>query len=314
MMQLKMKLCYALIAMLALLMTPPLIGQDVLDANSGTGGNNGGGTTNGNTCTRCQAVNKGSGNGSQLFEVEGCQVTFYIQVYVANLNQGDTIVPDSIYTLPSGHASLYLESTNSGQNSYYSLNSFRFSHYAGIYLDIPVFVQEVNLSFSIADQCVEGTTGFTSDIELRLVTPVSGAYNAYPMGTYSGITDIFSCQVFAETCSYCPPDLDPCPAGNPNEYEIQEYVPCGECRADPKSAGNQSKAIRAFAANTFSVAPNPFSDHFELSYELTEAQTMDIELLDTNGKVLQRMSFSPQETAGRLKVNTSQLPSGLYYG
>ena len=274
------------------------------------------GQTGGNECNRCLAVDPDPCNGcTDWYTPVGCDVRLRVRILVANLNQGEDIVKDSTYQLPTGYPLLYLEHTIEGNTGVSLANAFKFSHYAQTSGGaVPMFEQIIDIFFNIEDQCDETPGGFVPETTLRLIT--YDQFNnviLYPMYLYSAEDDIFSCLVFVETCNYCDNPLEVCPPGPTSPiYEVDEFVPCTSCNGEIREDNDEDQGQEQLN-NLFKASPNPFTDQIEIKYQFAERTTAQIELLDLNGRVIHRQVVKPSEQSGYVQIDASNLANGIYY-
>lgn len=64
--------------------------------------------------------------------------------------------------------------------------------------------------------------------------------------------------------------------------------------------------------SAFSLFPNPVTNEFQLSYESSEAKTLNVEIIDLQGRVLLRQTTSSQYGTNLNRISVSQLKKGLY--
>lgn len=60
------------------------------------------------------------------------------------------------------------------------------------------------------------------------------------------------------------------------------------------------------------IYPNPVVDEFTLTYQLTNKGSIQIDIVDLQGKVVFTKTVSQTEGIDQLKINVSKLPKGLY--
>jgi len=73
-----------------------------------------------------------------------------------------------------------------------------------------------------------------------------------------------------------------------------------------------AKSLDSKRESTFSLYPNPVTNEFQLSYESIEARTLNVEIIDLQGRVLLRQTINSQYGANHNRISVSQLQKGLY--
>ena len=59
--------------------------------------------------------------------------------------------------------------------------------------------------------------------------------------------------------------------------------------------------------------PNPFTDVFELQFNLLENRDFQIEIFDIEGKLIQNLPFENQTGLQKISINAKDFPSGIYF-
>ena len=72
------------------------------------------------------------------------------------------------------------------------------------------------------------------------------------------------------------------------------------------------KTLDSKREGTFSLYPNPVTNEFQLSYESIEARTLNVEIIDLQGRVLLRQTINSQYGTNHNRISVSQLQKGLY--
>jgi hypothetical protein len=85
---------------------------------------------------------------------------------------------------------------------------------------------------------------------------------------------------------------------------------------DGQHSYSEIKAVRMehVADGTFSVFPNPATDHFFVKFD-EETSTQDLFIMDMNGKMLREIHLAETQVmgSGLIKVNRMELPAGMYF-
>lgn len=72
------------------------------------------------------------------------------------------------------------------------------------------------------------------------------------------------------------------------------------------------KNIASKGSSSISLYPNPVIDELQLSYESIQAKTLQVEIIDLQGRVLHREVISNQNGSNHAIIPLSQLGKGLY--
>ncbi len=272
---------------------------------------------------------------------ENCMapVTFVIDlanlVYSSHSDDGEL----AFFDLPTGYPDMYLEySLGDGPVDRILLED---AVYIGEENFIPMFrFTATSYPYDFSTVCIEEhtpTINYSTRIVKWIEGPVSGFVN-YGACNYTSECDIFSCLTFRGIFSCesnenpLPPDCLSIPSApyNPNnavpttecaeEMFIREnrglVVSCAACRDDaPTDSGSGGgRDDLSDHANTkdinVSVQPNPFSDHISVNWS-EEANIERMSLYDTSGKIIS--DWTKPNTQSALRINTSNLPKGLYF-
>lgn len=77
---------------------------------------------------------------------------------------------------------------------------------------------------------------------------------------------------------------------------------------------NSNKVEADMQSMNFDVTPNPFTNSFNIEYDLTETQSVNIQLFTQEGKRIKVIKNKENEAAGNHieTIDTSDLPSGIY--
>lgn len=160
---------------------------------------------------------------------------------------------------------------------------------------------------------------FTFEMPLELVTPSSSGYITYPIISYAASDDIFSCQVFEETCALCNPP------GGSGQCQLTlspfyNFEICADCEANycydqdqaPSDHIGQTQKIVSTQVQ-LEVVPNPFSTNVSISYSTSLESAVKVSIYNANGQKIR----SEEKFAGvgnnSFELNTEQLSNGIYY-
>lgn len=82
----------------------------------------------------------------------------------------------------------------------------------------------------------------------------------------------------------------------------------------PNISSNSNKVETDIQSMDFDVSPNPFTNSFNIEYDLTQTEPVSIQLFTQEGKRIKIIRNNENEAAGNHieTVNTSDLPSGIY--
>lgn len=72
------------------------------------------------------------------------------------------------------------------------------------------------------------------------------------------------------------------------------------------------KTLASKMESAFLIYPNPVTNEFQLSYESIKASTLNIEIIDLQGRVLQRQTINSQFGTNQNRISVSQLKKGSY--
>ncbi len=256
-----------------------------------------------------------SGMPAELTIANNCDGTVISTVLTANLVQNPIV--GQMYPLPIGAPPIYVETEVNGVVNVIG-PIFDFSYNGRTQnvnnTDFPIFEHDCVLTFDMYSKCSQGSSSIMFDARL---TEANG--NTYPVSNYSGSGEMFYYPVFNVTLP---------------EYTIEACAEsCNGC-GFTKSIGKED--ISLYSSQTFTqqdytneelnvvvyekddkdvafkVSPNPFIDEINLFFENTNNSEVNIEIIDTNGKVAIRKSIS-NLNSDMVKINSGNLQSGLYY-
>lgn len=250
------------------------------------------------------------------------------RTYATNLAANPVV--GQVYSLPSGVPAVYVKSGASngatnppilyGPFTEYTYNGLTHQSKSGITYHIFEMVFELNfeVSFDCFSQNVSANY-LNLPVSISMVTS-NGA--TYPVDSHALPNEVFSCDVFLETCHECGEcggkDVDPI-------YDGNACGSCGSCSNGSDLVDNSPKDIleqkissdieplnKTTIEKGITIQPNPFTEKFSIQYRDDLPLEMSIEIFDINGKLVhqQMQNVSNQEM---VEVQMSSLQSGIYY-
>lgn len=64
--------------------------------------------------------------------------------------------------------------------------------------------------------------------------------------------------------------------------------------------------------NDITLYPNPATDQFQISYNSLQANTVYLQIIDMQGRILRQQTIISQRGINQVEVSLSQLPMGVY--
>jgi len=83
----------------------------------------------------------------------------------------------------------------------------------------------------------------------------------------------------------------------------------------PDIPSNSNKLETEIETMNFSIAPNPFRHSFDIQYDLTEAEAVNIQLFTQEGKLIRVIRNNEIQDSGKhvKSIDTRDLPQGIYF-
>ncbi len=257
---------------------------------------------------------------------EDSQATITTRVYAANLvgngNPGE-------YTLPTGVHSIYLRISyipNMPPQIVGPFDTFVPETTLGTaeplyYCDIP-FIVSLNSAFSLGGPCKENDPLHLLDFEMEMVTPNSGGtYDMYPIQTYHHVNNVFTCQIFKETCANCKNPA--CTELYDPIYNVQMCAVCSYILEDNSAGGGGNGPnfrlgagdLKVAEPNTWesAITPNPFEHEVILEIDSEEQVPLTVEIFDATGKRVKNVQPILSQANTRQVISTDDLKPGMYF-
>lgn len=192
-----------------------------------------------------------------------------------------------------------------------------------------LYVSYVDLVFDFSDRCEQNDnrqTPFTCNARLVSTNHPNGNNTAFDIHAYSTPSQIFSCEIFFETCGNPCPD-PPCgdPCGNPPvgctggtataEEDIYFCIECdSEDRDNERNETNSSETPDDKNINYYvEVNPNPFQQFFDINYNLMEAGAVNLKVFDIKGNLVEQLTTIGSKGNNQIKLAHPEWHNGVYY-
>ncbi len=210
------------------------------------------------------------------------------------------------YSLPFGMPELYYKYTVVGETSI-TLGPINKFYYNGESINgEPVYEATAKMDFlNYINYC--GNDGYGHvllDVELVDVND-----NLYPVASYAGTNQVFSCNVFEENCNACDPSCT-------NSSPVYNVGGCGDCSSmeenECKRSSEETELINVDRMD-FNVSPNPFSELLTLNYSLAKESNISIEILDAAGAIVYSKELHSEAGVHTLYVDTHDFANGIYF-
>lgn len=255
-----------------------------------------------------------------------------VNVLLGNL-QINGVYPNEYGVIPSDYHDMYVEFTIDGVVYDPSpVGNFDLVTLDNGYPAFSYIAESPAVDFS--DECRESENGYAyTNVSFRLVTPDGDGWMTYPACLYGN--SMFSCYVY----SYAPwcensinygfgapvPD-DPTPTCYDGwfsgGYSAKLKCDCGDdIPWDPKgdepvdfggesfSDDGKNSSKRVIKDSNIIAYPNPMNDVLNIESSLLSIR--QIEVYNSSGELIINNQYS-QENNNNIRLNTSELPSGLY--
>lgn len=266
-----------------------------------------------------------------------CKATLQGKLYVSNLHPNPVLNDD--YFLPPGTEDIFVSySSVDGQGGgggydriFGPVKVFTFTGNVANTASgpMPLFEADILLDFGrvgpvCASQHTQMNGGYINALVDIMVSDNDGLM--YDVDQYSSNTDIFSCQVFRETCTSCPSscyhttDVEPIYSG----YVCGSCGPCGgnggntpihnSSVHDLTSEKNESSSFtidnKASKKQTFKIVPNPFNNFIEIRPTSEFMESSVLEILNSSGTIIRSEEI---DLTKDYKLNTANLTNGTYF-
>ena len=245
-------------------------------------------------------------------------------VRVANLV--DNPINNQSYTFTDDVGDIYYEYSVLNQTTTIGpINTFTFKgeHVSGGNgQDYPIFEFTSVMIMDLSEPCEAGTVPMMVPFSVRLLDEYG---NLYPIMNFAAEDNVFSCQVFFETCNGCIHPPVGCNGGSPPVYNnLMACGVCGTCAKSLDLSGETPEvennyqiadvpSTRAEISNGLNVQPNPFNDLLSVKYALESREDVLIEIFDSKGELVQFIDAAETQGENVLNVNTSDFLNGLYF-
>ena len=249
--------------------------------------------------------------------LNGCDLTLTFPLYLANLVT-NPITGD--LQLPVKVDDIYIHYTFGDETGVLPVNISSCFYFMDVNGE-PVYSCHTTIITNLYSEC--HSTGDYIPYEWSFRNTLG---DLYPLEVESDPGEIFSCNVFLETCFYCENECN-VPPSDP-EWEGEHWVECctcnphNECDGFPGPPQDTAKADgqeyrktqeESSLAVQYTLAPNPFQSEFALQVNLPEVSTLDIQVFDATGKLVLERSESRITNEQALTIDTDDWPTGLYY-
>jgi len=235
----------------------------------------------------------------------GCEILIDVVFELTNLNAYPPAILNGVEFFPSNLPNMALDITIAG-SLVASITDFSFT-YIGNYMgsSISVYESKTQIEANLCDFCLEG---YTHSLDIPIVATLIDKDNSalslnYPACTFAGVQEIFSCGYFIPAGSCDPDNAHPCNETSLTSDSFLYVLDCSQVNERSINGG----LLEA------SIYPNPASDLLTVSWENNTDQILSIELVDTNGLVLNKYSNSALLNKDALVINTNDLVPGLYF-
>jgi len=245
--------------------------------------------------------------GFRIDPIGDCQGKITIPIYVANLS--DHPSEGLTYLLPEVIPAIHLSYIDRLGNLFISKPVENFSYLSphegydsAIY---HLFNSSTELVIDISDYV--GARGEYYNVPLDIYISDSRGERINLL-SYAAPTDLFSSQVFNETCGYYGPCRER--VENPGSYSIRGCAindDCNNSRPDFSSVDVVDKL------ETTKVYPNPFSDNITIDLA-NESEAQKITVYDVQGRVLESIEENnlSHNASGEISLNASSWQPSIY--
>ena len=243
------------------------------------------------------------------------------RMFATNLCTGTPVV-GATYSLPNSVEDVYfevLDQTNGNIDTYGPYSDFVYQGDSILGMNGQVFhLFEFDYTFELE---VEPGCGFgNAYVNIPVTVEVKNAMGqTYDFNMYGASNDIFSCEVFAETCSSCYSICN-------SELPIYHGMACGKCgQCGPSEyvdnqetilinvdALEKSNVEEISSTLDVEIIPNPFSENFTIKNNQSSSSNLQIEIYDLEGKNVYQSVFTFTERKLDLEIDTSSLKTGVY--
>ena len=246
-------------------------------------------------------------------------------VRVANLVPLSEVQPDVAYYLPEGYPRMALRYEIGNNSGVIDIEEFYFEKVENGH---PLFNASGEIDLSFSTECKTGdgepititVTGYYS-----LVINDDDDDNNYPIQPYSGFSDIFSCEVFAETCGHC---FQQCPVDPITQlyFSSEHEYNCHEGGGDDggEDGGVGSGAFNGNSSSAFNTSgqlfpnvltyPNPSQNTVQIKYSAEESSNGQLQLFDHTGKIILQQTLNSVQGINEEQIDLRELPQGIYFG
>lgn len=265
---------------------------------------------------------------------ENCQSEIILTVYATNLHlEGGVPTEPTIgmtYYLPLGMPGIKVEYDSDFDGFYDQISTpIYYFTYNGLQITTQngqhafIFEREMALLYVEPDLCDDGQGGYITTNTANTSMPcrlISAPATIYPINDYAGPNDVFSCNVFLETCGSCTttPPLG-CTPSDP-VYDPAICFDCIPCKAPAIKREDKGNDIEEGSAQILDnptllhkVQPNPFNTHLDVTFELAKEEEIQLVITDLQGKQVRRHTAIYSTGVQTESLNLSNLPLGIYF-
>lgn len=270
----------------------------------------------------------GDGGNTSLknYTIEDCDLTYRFTVIVQHLDilngldysqWGYKVRPP--LSLPANYPPMYLRCELNGIVELVEANSFEYHSTYG-------FIFNHYMTIDITEYC-EGQPASTVDtLNLKMTLLASDQLLVYyPICNYTSSGDLFDCA-YLPPATTCP--IVSCSNSHWASWSDNDTFRCGLDCGEPDQNRRPIVTIPTIGRNAtdhdqrtttpkettlaLEVHPNPFQSALNIHWK-SDAETTTIRLFHSNGQLVKSWINLPHHTGDVLKINTDDLPNGIYF-